>query len=64
MANKGLAAYAQQKFDEAKRNLGAAVNDFSIPDDKILELRQSLRLEAAEVAKAKKKKGIFGFLGL
>lgn len=64
MANKGLAAYAQQKFEESKRNLGAAVNDFSIPDEKILELRQALRLEATEVAKAKKKKGFFGFLGL
>lgn len=64
MANKGLATYAQQKLEEAKRNLGAAINDFSIPDEKILELRQALRLEAAEVAKVKKKKGFFGFLGL
>jgi hypothetical protein len=65
MANKDLASYAQQKFEEAKRNLGAAVNDFSIPDEKIIELRQALRLDAAEVAKAsKKKKGLLGFLGL
>jgi hypothetical protein len=64
MANKGLATYAQQKIEEAKRNLGAAVNDFSIPDEKILELRQALRLEALEVAKATKKKGLLGFLGL
>jgi hypothetical protein len=64
MANKDLAAYAQQKVDEAKRNLAAAVNDFSISDEQILELRQSVRLEAAEAVRAKKKKGFFGFLGL
>ncbi len=64
MATKNLASYAQQKLEEAKRNLAAAVNDFSIPDEQILELRQSLRQQAAETAKAKKKKGLLGFLGL
>jgi hypothetical protein len=64
MANKDLATYAQQKLEEAKRNLAAAVNDFSISDEQILELRQSIRLEAAEAANIKKKKGFFSFLGL
>jgi hypothetical protein len=61
MANK---EYAQQKLEDAKRNLRGAVNDFSIPDEKILELRHSVRLEAAAAAKAKKKRGLLGFLGL
>jgi len=64
MTNKDLASYAQQKLEEAKRNLGAAVNDFSIPDELIIELRQSVRLTAQETAKVKKKKGFFSFLGL
>jgi hypothetical protein len=63
MANKSLESYAQQKLVEAKRNLSAAVNDFSIPDEQILELRQSVRLEVTEATKQKKKKGFFGFLG-
>jgi hypothetical protein len=64
MANRNLESHAQQKLEEAKRNLRSAVNDFSISDEHIIELRQSLRLEAAQAAKAKKKKGLLGFLGL
>ncbi len=64
MAAKDLASYAQQKLEEAKRNLAAAVNDFSIPDERILDIRQSVRLASAEAAKLKKKRGFFGFLGL
>lgn len=58
MAKKGLAA--QQKLEEAKRNLAVAVNDLSISDEQILQLRQIVR---AETAKAKKK-SFFSFLGL
>lgn len=64
MAAKNLADYAQQKLEEAKRNLAAVVNDFSIPDEQILEIRQSVRAASTEAAKAKRKKGFFGFLGL
>jgi hypothetical protein len=64
MARKTLADYAQQKHEEARRGLGLAAIDFSIPDEKILELRQSVRREAAEVRRLKKKKGFLGFLGL
>ncbi len=61
MATKSLAAYAQEKHQEARRNLGLAAIDFSIPDEKILEIREALRQEAQQL---KKKKGLLGFLGL
>ena len=64
MANKNLAVYAQQKLEEAKRNLLGAVNDFSISDEQIIELRQLVRHAAQEAAQMKKKKGFFGFFGL
>ncbi len=64
MANKKLTSDAQQKLEEAKRNLRGAVNDFSISDEQIIELRQSIRLVAQEAVQTKRKKGFFGFLGL
>jgi hypothetical protein len=64
MANKTLADYTQEKLKEARRNLGLAAIDFSIPDEKILQLRESVRQEAAEVQRLIKKKGFLGFLGL
>lgn len=64
MANKSLAAYAQEKHEEARRNLGLAAIDFSIPDEKILEIRESVRRTAEELRQLKKKKGFLGFLGL
>ncbi len=62
MATKTLADYAQEKYEEARRNLGLAAIDFSIPDDRLIELRKAVRLEAAEARRLKKKKGFFGFL--
>ncbi len=64
MANKTLASYAEQKLEEARRDLGLAAMDFSIPDEKILEIRASVREAAQDVQKMKKKKGLLGFLGL
>jgi hypothetical protein len=61
VANKSLATYAQEKHQEARRNLGLAAIDFSIPDEKILEIREALRQEAQQL---NKKKGLLGFLGL
>ena len=40
MAKKTLADYAQERFEEARRNLGLAATDFSIPDEKLLEIRE------------------------
>ncbi len=61
MANKTLADYAQEKLKEASRNLGWAAIDFSIPDEQLIEMRDTVRRQAAE---AQKKKGLLGFLGL
>jgi hypothetical protein len=64
MAKKTLADYAQERFEEARRNLGLAATDFSIPDEKLLEIRESVRREADEARRLKKKKGFLGLFGL
>ncbi|MBG0802103.1 hypothetical protein IYW40_21325 [Methylocystis sp. H4A] len=64
MAKKHLADYMQEQLAGARRNLALSAIDFSIPDEKILELRESVRREAADVQRLKKKKGFLGFLGL
>jgi len=64
MAKKNLTDYMQERLAVARRNLALAAIDFSIPDEKILELRESVRREAADVQRLKKKKGLLGFLGL
>lgn len=64
MATKTLADYAQEKYEEARKSLGLAAIDFSIPDDRLIELRKAVRLEGAEARRIKKKKGVFGFLRL
>ena len=63
--NLALADYMQEKLAGARRNLALAATDFSIPDEKILELRELFVLgKAADVQRLKKKKGFLGFLGL
>lgn len=62
MATKTPADYAQEKYEAARKNLGLAAIDFSIPDERLIELRKSVRLEGAEARRLKKKKGFFGFL--
>lgn len=64
MAKKTLSDFVQQRFDESRRSLSLAAIDFSIADDKILELREALRREAVEVQRLKRKKGFLSFLGL
>ena len=64
MAQKNLADYIQEQLAGARRNLALSAIDFSIPDEKILELRELVRREAADVQRLKKKKGFLGFLGL
>jgi len=64
MAKKTLADYAQERFEEARRDLGLASTDFSIPDEKLLEIRESVRREADEARRLKKKKGFLGLFGL
>jgi hypothetical protein len=64
MAKKNLTHHIQERLAGARRNLSLSAIDFSIPDEKILELRESVRREAADVQRLKKKKGFLGFLGL
>ena len=65
MSKQTLLMFAQQKLEEAKRDLKFSVQDFSIPDDKIIELRQAVRASEEEVKKlARKGRGLLGFLGL
>ncbi|MGJ0510267.1 MAG: hypothetical protein ACR652_24745 [Methylocystis sp.] len=63
MANKTLAAYAEEKLEDARRNLGLAAMDFSIPDERLLEIRNAVRQATIETRRLKKK-GLLGFLGL
>jgi hypothetical protein len=62
MATKTLADYAQEKYEQSRRHLGLAAIDFSISDERLLELRKAVRLEAGEARRLKKKKGFLGFL--
>ncbi len=64
MAKKNLTDYKQERLAGARRNLALAAIDFSIPDEKILELGESVRREAADVQRLKKKKSFLGFLGI
>jgi hypothetical protein len=61
-----LVAYGQQRLDEARRALHDAVDDFSVPDDKVLELRKDAQRafeELKEIDRKAVKRGLFGFLG-
>jgi|688.fasta_scaffold831670_1 ribosomal protein L13E len=65
MSKVTLLAYAEKKLAEAKQNLKFAVQDFSTPDETILELREAVRSAEAEVQRlVKKGRGLLGFLGL
>ncbi len=61
MANKTLADHAKEEHEKARRNLGLAAIDFSVPDEKLLAIRELIRQEAKQFTK---KKGLLGFLGL
>jgi hypothetical protein len=43
MAKRPLIALLQSKLDQARKELRAAVVDFDIPDEKLLELREAAR---------------------
>ena len=40
MARNSLVAFGQQRLDQARRALHDAVDDFSVPEDKVIELRK------------------------
>jgi len=65
MARNPLVAYGQSRLNDARRALRDAVEDFSVPDDKILELRENARRafeELKELDRRAAEKGLFGFL--
>ncbi len=69
MARNSFVAFAQSKLDETRREVRSAVVDFDVPDEKIIELRQSARRAYEELkeldrkASKQSKQGLFGFLG-
>jgi hypothetical protein len=64
MAKMTLADYAQEELKKARRDLGLAAMDFSIPDEQLVEMRDTVRRQAAEAQRLQKKRGLLGFLGL
>ncbi|MGJ0505364.1 MAG: hypothetical protein ACR65X_16785 [Methylocystis sp.] len=64
MAKMTLADYAQEELKKARRDLGLAAIDFSIPDEQLVEMRDTVRRQAAETQRLSKKRGLLGFLGL
>jgi hypothetical protein len=67
MAKNAFVAYGQVRLDEARRALHDAVDDFSVPDQRVLELRENARRafdELKELDRKAAKKGFFAFLGL
>jgi hypothetical protein len=66
MAGISLLAHMESQLEAARRQMRDVVIDFSIPDDKVLELRADARRVLEEVKELERKsanKGLFGFLG-
>ena len=67
MTGRSLVAHMESQLEAARRQLRDAVIDFSLPDDKILELRADVRRvmeQVQELQRTSAKRGLFGFLGL
>ena len=66
MAGKSLLAHMESQLDVSRRQIREAAIDFTIPDDKVLELRADTRQlfeEVKELERKSGKKGLFRFLG-
>ena len=63
MANWKTIDLAQRNLNAARGELRAAIINFSIPDEKVLELRARFRRAEEEVREMTRKKGLLGFLG-
>jgi chromosome segregation ATPase len=58
---KTLVEQMRTGLEDARRQLGLAANDFSTPDDRLLEMRSDVRRLQDEVANLEKKsKRLFG----
>ncbi len=62
---KSLLQHEKQRLDDARRQMGLAALDFTIPDDKLLEMREEVRRQQGEVRslerKSKRLFGLFSF---
>ncbi|MEK4034016.1 hypothetical protein WOC76_13905 [Methylocystis sp. IM3] len=66
MAGKqnSLLQHAKVRFEDARRQLGFAAMDFSIPDDRFLEMRAETRQMQDEIRKLERKsKSLFSLFG-
>ncbi|WP_363347383.1 hypothetical protein [Methylocystis echinoides] len=58
---KSLLQHEQARFEDARRQMGLAAMDFSIPDEQFLELRSQVRRLQNDVKKLERKsKSLFG----
>jgi hypothetical protein len=67
MTGRSLVAHMESQLEAARRQLRDAVIDFSLPDDKVLELRADVRRvmeQVQELQRTSAKRSLFGFLGL
>jgi hypothetical protein len=67
MTANSFVTFAQGRLDAARREIREAVTDFSISDEKLLELRANARQAYEELQKLDSKatqKGLFSFLKL
>ena len=64
MANWKTVDLAQRKLNAALGDLRAAILDFSVSDEKVLELRAEARRADEEPRKTTDKKGLLGLFGL
>jgi len=66
MARNSLVAFAQTRFDEARRKAQEALVDFSVADETVLELRVAAKRayeELKEFDRQAAKKGLLSLLG-
>jgi hypothetical protein len=66
MAGKSLLTHMETRLEAARRQIRDAVIDFSVPDEKVLELRADARRvleEVKDLERKSTKNGLFGFLG-
>ena len=67
MARNSLVAFAQTRFDEARRKAQEALVDFNVADEMVLELREAAKRAYAELKELDRqaaKRGFFSLLGL
>ncbi len=65
MSGDARIAFVQSQLDEARKEIRAAVVDFSVPDEKLLELRANARSayeELRELDRRTLRSGLLGFL--